>query len=183
MTTGYEALVQCTNCHNYGTKDDSKCPHCGSLLPKGVAEMRARSREMPKERAQQIAAHERLKLEATHVPRWMRRVVLAFRRAYEDSLVHRGVQIFGGLIGFSVAFGLAGPLVAMIPLPARVAKAATLPLELLVGALGFYVASHFIFAIFYNIVEAMVQVFGEEQDARILQGLANQQSGRLGRKS
>jgi hypothetical protein len=183
VTTGYQSLVQCQSCHNYGSQDDSKCPHCGALLPKGQAEMKSRAREMPKERAQQMAAHERLKLEATHVPRWMRRVVTAFRYAYEDSLVHKGVQIFGGLIGFSVAFGLAGPLVALIPLPAKMAKAAAMPLEILVGLAGFYVASHFIFAIFYNVVEAMAQVFGEEQDTMILQGITRERASRSSNKN
>jgi hypothetical protein len=183
MTTGYQSLVQCQQCHNYGTQDDSKCPHCGALLPKGVAEMRSRSREMPKERAQQMAAHERLKLEATHVPRWMRRVVTTFRYAYEDSLVHKAVQVFGGLIGFSVAFGLAGPLVGLIPMPTKVAKAVAMPLEILVGMLGFYIASHFIFAIFYNVVEAMAQVFGEEQDAMILKGMTRERASRSGSKN
>jgi hypothetical protein len=183
MTIGYQSLVQCQQCHNYGAQGDSKCPHCGALLPKGVAEMKSRSREMPKERARQLVAHERLKLEATHVPRWMRRVVNTFRYAYEDRLVHKAVQIFGGMIGFSAAFGLAGPLIAMIQLPAKVASVAAMPLEIVVGLVGFYIASHFIFAIFYNVVEAMAQVFGEEQDSMILQGITRERSSRSSTKN
>jgi hypothetical protein len=165
-------MVQCGTCHNYAPADSAACPSCKALLPKGLAEQRARARNLPTERAQQQAAYDRFKQEATYVPRWMRKVVLAFNYAYEDSGVHRLVQWGSGALGFFLAFGVSAPLIAMIPLPGslRWTPHKLLPAQMAVGLLAFAVTSRFIFAIYHTIVETMVQVFGDEQDARILQG-------------
>jgi hypothetical protein len=164
--------VQCTACHHYALATETVCPNCKALMPKGVAERNARSRSVPTQRAQDQAAYERFKLEATYVPRWMRRVVLAFTRAYEDSTVHRLVQWSSGALGFCMAYGVSGPLIVMVPLPVRFAwtPSRLLPCQVAVGLIAFAITSRFIFGVFYTIVETMVQVFGDEQDALILQG-------------
>jgi hypothetical protein len=164
--------VQCSACHNYAPATEAVCPSCKALMPKGLAERNARARQVPTQRAQDQAAYERFKLEATYVPRWMRKLVLAFTYAYEDGTVHRLVQWASGTMGFCMAFGLAGPLIPMIPLPVRFAWTPNrlLPVQVVVGLVAFAVTSRFIFGIFHTIVETMVQVFGDEQDALILQG-------------
>ena len=169
-------MVQCSSCHRYAPKEDLHCSNCGNLLPKGVAERKKSSRELPKERQAELAAYERFKQEVAYVPRWMRKLVLAFKRAEEDSNIHRLVQWSSGALGFFLAFAAAGPLVHLVPLPAKVAAKLNLWLflQFSVAVLAFILASLFVFAIFRNIVEAMVQVFGDEEDALILQGLTTE---------
>jgi hypothetical protein len=160
--------------------NDFVCADCSTVLPKGLAERQARGgRTMDRDRAEALAAYERQKLEMSHVPRWLRRLSAWVQEADENPSIHRFVQWGSGLIGFGLAFEGADPLIHRMPLPPEWIVSLYVPLQVLAGVVTFMVVSHFIFAIFTNIVTGLRQVFGEEQDARILQGTTSEKAARL----
>ena len=170
-----EGLHQCPSCHHYVPESQSKCSFCDAPMPKAVAMRQARARELPVDLRRQRAAYERYKLELTHVPVWLRKVVDAFSYAYTEPLAHRIVQWGSGLIAFGLAFSTAESLRSYIPAEWTLKGMPFITLQLVVGTAAFILASRFVFAIFQKNVEAMLGVWGDEQDVRILQGQLHEQ--------
>jgi hypothetical protein len=183
MVTIDKDLIQCPGCHNYVSPNDLVCADCRTVLPKGLEMRQARGgMTMSRDRAEALAAYERQKLEMSHVPRWLRRLSAAVDHADEDPSVHRFVQWGSGLIGFGLVFEMVDPLIPLLPVSTDLATKLYLPLQIMAGLLAFSLTSHFIFTIFRNIVGGLRQVFGEEQDARILQGTTDEKIARLKKK-
>ncbi len=170
-----DGLVQCSSCHHYVPERESKCSFCDALMPRAAASRQARHRELPAEMRRQREAYERYKQELTHVPAWLRGLVDAFSYAYTRPLAHGIVQWGSGLLGFGLTFSAAEGLRALLPPDSRLAGGPFIAIQIALGALAFTLASRFVFVIFQKNVEAMLGVWGEEEDIRILQGQLHEQ--------
>ena len=170
-----DGLVQCASCHRWVSSKDSKCSECSALLPKGVAMREASGRRLPPELQRQRQAYERYKKELTHVPSWLRKLVDGFTYAYTRPLAHAIVQWGSGLLAFGMAFSAAEVLRTYIPPEWAMKGMAFIGIQLILGVAAFIVASRFVFAIFQKNVEAMLGVWGEEEDIRIMQGELQEQ--------
>lgn len=170
-----DGLLQCPQCHHYVPERESRCSFCDNVMPKAAAMRQARARELPSDLRRQRAAYERYKQELTHVPAWLRKIVEVFSYLYTEPLAHRIVQWGSGLIAFGLAFSTAESLRGYIPPEWTLKGMPFIALQLLLGTVAFVLASRFVFAIFQKNVEAMLGVWGDEQDVRILQGQLHEQ--------
>ena len=170
-----DGLLQCPQCHHYVPESQSRCSFCDNVMPKTAAMRQARARELPADKRRERAAYERYKQELTHVPAWLRKLVDTFTYLYTQPLAHRIVQWGSGLLAFGLAFSAAEALRGFIPPDWAMKGMSFIGLQVILGCAAFMLASRFVFAIFQKNVEAMLGVWGEEEDVRILQGQLQQQ--------
>jgi hypothetical protein len=131
---------------------------------------------IPQERKSEAASAEskeefhKRRLEAMHVPSWLRSIVDVVNYCQENKGIHRGVQLLGGLAGAAIAYSAAirANAAAGNFLPMN-ASWVLLPLSL-PCLITYYLGSHYLFTAFYIILEALGSVLEDEKRFRVKVG-------------